>query len=224
MFHQLWNLTSTAPELSRSDYFLGLYLVTSRWTLAATRLWLSCYTTWQTQHPSCRDLIHFSWTPLFDLSSLDLTSNELLQLPATVFASMTSLRSHLCGCMQWNVCMLGDKNKNQTQIRSPSSSKHTSQAGSGTLRWRMLSCLRVPMIFSTFCMSHPSVSCQHDWGLTFIIFDVRVYSQRCLNSNDIIASLKQNLILKHKMHWWASDTLVKAFNVSQLKRKLDVNG
>ncbi len=100
----------------------------------ATRLWLSWYTTWQTQHPSCRDLTHFSWTPLFDVSSLDLSSNELLQLPATVFASMTSLRSHLCGSMQWNVCMLGDRNKNQTQIRSPSSSKHKSRAGSGTLR------------------------------------------------------------------------------------------
>ncbi len=36
MLHHLWNLTSTAPELSRSDYFLGLYLVAVNWTLAAT--------------------------------------------------------------------------------------------------------------------------------------------------------------------------------------------
>ena len=86
---------------------------------------------------------------LFGRSSLDLTSNQLQQLPAIVFSSMTSLRSHLCGCMKWNVCMLGDEN-NQIQIRSLSSSKHKSQAGSGTLRWRMMSCLRVPMIFSTF--------------------------------------------------------------------------
>ncbi len=47
---------------------------------------------------------------LFGCSSLDLTSNQLQQLPPGVFSSMTSLRSHLCGCMKWKVCMLGDEN------------------------------------------------------------------------------------------------------------------
>ena len=114
MLHHLWNLTNTAPELSRSDYFLGLYLVAARWTSAATSF------------SSCLQPCSRAWHPW------GLTC--------------------VVGCMKWKVCMLGDE-KNQIQIQSLSSSKHKSQAGPGTLRWRMLSCLRVLMIFSSFCFA-----------------------------------------------------------------------
>ncbi len=38
---------------------------------------------------------------VYYLSHLELDSNQLHELPPDVFSSLTSLRSHLCGCMNW---------------------------------------------------------------------------------------------------------------------------
>ncbi len=51
MLHNLWNLTSTAPELLRSDYFLGLDLVAAHWIL------------WATSFSSCLQECSRAWHP-----------------------------------------------------------------------------------------------------------------------------------------------------------------
>ncbi len=129
---------------------------------------LSCYTTCATHSTRAVAIWLFPRTLLFGLSSLDLSSNELQQLPATVLSSMTSLRSHLCGSMQWNVCMLGDTSTNQIQIEvHPSSNIRQHKLSryltvmfvtehklfwctSDTLQTRVQYFLRALMIFAAF--------------------------------------------------------------------------
>jgi hypothetical protein len=110
-----------------------------------------CYTTcetWQAQHPSCRDLTISSdsiWSqltgpyqqPASAAASRSVLEHDILEVSPVWLYEMESVHA-----WWW-------KQSNSNPVPLILEAYVTSC--SGTLRWRMLSCLRVRMFFSTFC-------------------------------------------------------------------------